>query len=146
MSFRSSTAKVGNTGYHTNADQPREINGTRRGQDVEVGGTAAKRSTRFRISAAVTEPEDTGNTSYASQTQSQAQAQARRPPPSAFTQPGMSNDEQDTTQNAAPRTFLQTRRRQPSTNTAKLPLGPRPNELQQSTGSNISRCVYCDFY
>ncbi|KAK5087088.1 serine/threonine protein kinase, CMGC, dual-specificity [Lithohypha guttulata] len=137
MSFRSSAPKVTGTSMPANSDQSRASNSARRGQDVDAGGTAPpKRSTRFRISAAMnpapTDIDDPATSMHASPAQAQAQAQARKPPPSSFAQPGVSNNEHsgiENSQNAGPRSFLQTRRRQPSTNTAKLPLGPRSIEL-----------------
>lgn len=151
MSVRASASKVGGTTSATTADQSRMVNGARRGQTAEVGSTTAtKRSTRFRISAAMSPAlNEADSATNASHTQAQTETQARKPPPSAFSQPGMSNNEQGSTErtaNPAPRSFLQTRRRQPSTNNARLPLGPRPVDLQESTRSNISRYERCDCY
>ncbi|KAK5944410.1 serine/threonine protein kinase, CMGC, dual-specificity [Knufia obscura] len=131
MSFRSSASKV----MPAQSDPARGPHGTRRAQDGDLGSTAPpKRSTRFRISAAMnpTMPD-------LDVTTDPAHAQARKAPPSSFAQPGMTNNDQtinDVTQNAGPRSFLQTRRRQPSTNNAKLPHGPRPLDYQ---GSNNHR-------
>lgn len=133
MSFRSSASKV----MPAQSDPARGPHGTRRAQDGDLGSTAPpKRSTRFRISAAMnpTMPD-------LDVTTDPAHAQARKAPPSSFAQPGMTNNDQtinDVTQNAGPRSFLQTRRRQPSTNNAKLPHGPRPLDYQ---GSNNHRYV-----
>lgn len=135
MSLRSSTSKV----MPAQSDPSRGVVGTRRAQDVDVGSTAPpKRSTRFRISAAIDAPMVDVD---AAPEPMHALAQGRKPPPSSFAQSGTTSNEQissDATQNAGPRAFLQTRRRQPSTNNARLPHGPRPLDVQ---GSNSNRYV-----
>lgn len=144
MSFRSSAAKGGGVGMPASSDQSKAIDGTKRSQDGDAGSTAPpKRSTRFRIPAdmspALVDADNAPIPSYAqsqAQVQAQVQGQARRPLPPSFTQLGMSINDQhiaDNSQNAAQKPFLQTRRRQPSTSNAKLPLGPRPQVLQTST-------------
>lgn len=131
MSFRSSVSKT----MPAPSDQSKVANGTRRSQDGDAGGTALpKRSTRFRISAA-TDPAATDGEDAADLDARHAttQSQARKLLPISFAQPGITNKEHspvDAAQNAVPRTFLQTRRRQPSTNNARLPLGPRSTGLQ----------------
>ena len=76
------------------------------------------------MSPALTEADDAA---------SQGQAQARRqPPPSSFAQAGTGTNDQagaEGTQNGGQKTFLQTRRRQPSSNNPKMLLGPRPIDL-----------------
>lgn len=135
MSFRSAAAKV----MPAPSDPSKGFNGTRRAHDSDAGNTAPpKRSTRFRISAAMN---PTAVDVDSAPDPTHAQSQARKPPPSSFGQPGMTNNDQtitDAPQNAGPRPFLQTRRRQPSTNNARLPHGPRPLDLQ---GSNSHRYV-----
>ncbi|KAJ9651572.1 serine/threonine protein kinase, CMGC, dual-specificity [Neophaeococcomyces mojaviensis] len=118
MSFRSSATKI----MPANSDQSRGINITRKAQDGDAGGTAPpKRSTRLRISAA-------GNQRL-TDVDTAADSMHARPSPSSFIPPGMNNIDQsglDNLHNAGAKPYLQTRRRQPSTNNAKLPLGPRP--------------------
>jgi len=132
MSFRASASKV----MPAQTDPSRGYTGTRRAQDGDVGSTAPpKRSTRFRISAAMNQT--TPGVDSATES-SHAQAQARKPPPPFVAQPVMNNNDQtvnDPSQNAGPRTFLQTRRRQPSANNVRLPHGPRPLDSQGSSSS-----------
>lgn len=147
MSFRSSAAKNVGYGMPANSDQSRAFDAARRGHDGDAGGTGpSKRSTRLRISAAVspavTDVDDAAVPTYAqsqaqayAQSQSQAQGQARRPPPSSFAQSSMNSNDQrypENTQNASQKPILQTRRRQPSASNPKLPMGPRPQELLPS--------------
>lgn len=135
MSFRSSASKV----MSAQSDPLRGYNGTRRAQDGDAGSTAPpKRSTRFRVSAAMDQTTADVDGADPLHAHTQAQAQARKQPPSSFAQPGMTNNDQtiiDATQNAGPKSFLQTRRRLPSTNNARLPHGPRPLDLQGSSSN-----------
>lgn len=147
MSFRSTTAKA----MPANQDRSRGPHTSRRTQDGDAGSTAPPR--RFGMSAA-------GSASSASNMGSRLTAadgvadvtdmpmsifsNSRRQqsvPLNAVAQSGASSSgpstpdsPQHTAASGAPRSFLQTRRRHPSTNNAKLPLGPRPID-SQNTGN-----------
>lgn len=122
MSFRTSAIKV----VSASSDQSRGINVTRKAQDDNIGGTDPLRCSVFLRNAVF--GDHTNVDTIADLTHA-------RPSPLAFNQPGSIADGHialNNSQNAATRTFLQTRRRQPSTSSSNTPLGPRPLDQQNS--------------
>lgn len=148
MSFRSTAAaKV----MPANSDQSRAPYTSRRTQDGDSGGTNPPK--RFRLSAASSASTASTGNMGARLTSSDhladtsvmpssifSNSRKQQPPPLATshsTHSAAANDASNVpsthdTQHAGPRSFLQTRRRHPSTNNAKLPLGPRPIDLQNT--------------
>lgn len=146
MSFRSTAAaKV----MPANSDHSRAPYNARRVQDGDSGSTAPPK--RFRMSAAssastastsnmgarLTTSDDVADTSVMPSSIFPTSRKQQLPPLATAhsSHSGAVNDASNTpstpdTQHAGPRSFLQTRRRHPSTNNAKLPLGPRPIDLQ----------------
>lgn len=124
MSFRTSANRV----TPANSDQSRGMVVTRRtceehvGRTDPLGGSILSQSSAARDHRLIVVDTTVDPT-------------LARPAPSSYIPPGMTdngNITSSSSQNAGTRTYLQTRRRQPSTSHANPPLGPRPLDLQGS--------------
>lgn len=143
MSSRTAGNRPPPTSTHATPEQSR-VGVTKRSSEAMSSGTnSPRRSTIFRISATgssnpiLNEGDSISNGSI-SQSALQAHQGYKRTGLSSLAQTGMNIEDggaEEILQNGSSRPFLQTRRRQPSTNTARALLGPRPVERHDSDGS-----------
>lgn len=147
MSFRTSNRPPA-TSIHAPSDQSSRAGVTKRTSDAMSSGTnSPRRSTIFRISASLNPASndlDSTTNSTTAYSPLQAQQGLQRAGTSGLAQTGMSVEDagrEEILQNGSSRPFLQTRRRQPSTNTARAPLGPRPVEAHNSESSRSVKVI-----